>query len=51
MTLAVRDYDNRGRPSRRNILTHCPACGHEFLAGESRSEHFADNHVPEDFGL
>jgi len=25
--------------------------GHEFDAGESRSEHFLDDHTPADFGL
>jgi len=28
----------------------CP-CGYEFDDGESRSQHFADDHTPADFGL
>lgn len=31
-------------------LTECP-CGHEFEAGDERSQHFLEDHSPEDFGL
>lgn len=33
------------------ILSACPLCGHAFAPQEKRSEHFANEHGPEDIGL
>jgi hypothetical protein len=43
----------RRDPSNRKIfMTKCPACGAELDRSDiSTSQHFVDDHSPEDFGL
>ncbi|MFC3476267.1 hypothetical protein [Halobacterium litoreum] len=48
MTLERISYP--GQPVVQVRLETCP-CGHEFDDGESRSQHFLDDHTPADFGL
>lgn len=49
MSLASTRYEGCGEVY--NTLESCPACGYEFVAGERRDEHIAEEHGPADFGL
>lgn len=39
------------RSYRKLIMTECPACGADLSDMKHKADHFADEHLPEDFGL